>query len=100
MPLQKDLWLKDKNTNRPYRSSMALAPVWVRSKLVLGLLLVVLLVLFLVQNGQAIHVDFMWWETDMSQALVVFMALLFGAVLGVALTRWLRGPSSHRRGGL
>jgi uncharacterized integral membrane protein len=100
MPLRKELWLKDKNTNRPYRSSVALASVWVRSKLTLGLLLLALLVLFLVQNGQAIHVDFMWWETELSQALVVFMALLFGVVLGVALTSWLRGRSSHKRGGL
>jgi uncharacterized integral membrane protein len=64
-------------------------------KLGLGMLLVVLLVVFVVQNANTIHVRFLAWEADMSQALVVFLAMLSGVVLGVAFARWQRWRSTH-----
>lgn len=99
MPLRKQLWLKDKRREQA-------APIFgaglrlVCSKWVVGLVLVMLLVLFLVQNGKAVHVHFIFWETDLSQSVVVLLALLFGVVLGVALTRWLGWRWSRTRGGL
>lgn len=64
-------------------------------KLALGMLLVVLLVVFVVQNANTIHVKFLAWEADLSQALVVFVALLSGMVFGVTLTRWQRWRSAR-----
>ena len=64
-------------------------------KLALGMLLVALLVVFVVQNADAIHVKFLVWETDMSQALVVFLSLLSGVAFGVVFNRWQRWRSSH-----
>jgi uncharacterized integral membrane protein len=64
-------------------------------KLALGMLLVVLLVVFVVQNANTIHVKFLAWEADMSQAMVVFLAMLSGVVFGVTFNRWQRWRSSH-----
>jgi uncharacterized integral membrane protein len=64
-------------------------------KLALGMLLVVLLVVFVVQNANTIHVKFLAWEADMSQALVVFLAMLSGVVFGVTFNRWQRWRSAR-----
>jgi len=66
-------------------------------KLGLGLLLVALLVVFVAQNAESIHVKLFGWETDMSQALVVFLAVLAGVVFGVVFNRWARWRSSRER---
>jgi len=64
-------------------------------KLALGVLLVALLVVFVVQNANAIHVKFFVWEAEMSQALVVFLAVLLGAVFGLVFNKWQRWRSSR-----
>jgi uncharacterized integral membrane protein len=91
--------LEQKQASSSPESSATLAAVggywkayW---KLALGMLLVVLLVVFVVQNANAIHVKFLVWEANMSQALVVFLALLSGVVIGVGFNRWQRWRSSH-----
>ena len=66
-------------------------------KLALGILLVTLLVVFVVQNANFIHVKFLLWEADMPQALVVFLAVLSGTVFGVVFNRWKRWRSSRVR---
>ena len=79
------------------RSSATLAAVRVYWKLALVILLVTLLVVFVVQNANSIHVKFLLWEADMPQALVVFFAVLSGMVFGVVFNRWKRWRSSHVR---
>ena len=66
------------------------------AKVALGILVLALLVSFVVQNAEPTHVEFLVWESNMSQALVVFLTLLLGVGLGVALNRWQRWRSSHR----
>jgi uncharacterized integral membrane protein len=65
-------------------------------KLALGIVLVVLMMVFVAQNADAIHVKFLVWETDVSQALVIFSTLLSGVLIGVLATRWQRWRLSHR----
>jgi uncharacterized integral membrane protein len=79
---------------RPHGLPAAVRAYW---KLGLGLLLVALLVVFVAQNADSIHVKLFAWETDMSQALVVFLAVLAGVVFGVVFNRWERWRSSRRR---
>ena len=77
------------------RSSATLAAVGAYWKLALGMLLVALLVVFVVQNADAIHVKFLVWETDVSQALLVLLSVLSGVAFGVVANRWQRWRSSH-----
>jgi len=89
--------LRRRGNTRSRGTSATLDYVRAYWKLALGMLLAAFLVLFVVQNADAIHVKFLVWETDMSQALVVFLALLSGVVLGVVFNRWQRWRSSHVR---
>lgn len=64
-------------------------------KLVLGILLVGILVLFVTQNANAIPVSFLVWEIEISQALVIFLTLLSGVLIGVMVSKWHRWRLSH-----
>lgn len=78
-------------------SSGTAVSIWAYSKLALAGMLVALLMVFSVQNANNIQVRFLVWETQMSQALVVFSALLSGVVFGVALNSWLWWRSSRKQ---
>jgi uncharacterized integral membrane protein len=88
MPIRRDVGGQKVRASSPHRSSSTLASVRA---------LVAVLVVFVVQNADAIHVKFLVWEADLSQALVVFLSLLSGVVFGVAFNRWQRWRASHVR---
>jgi uncharacterized integral membrane protein len=94
--LQSDAGHQTVQASNSQRSSATLAAVRAYWKLALGVLLLALLALFAVQNADAINVKFFVWEADMPQALVVFLALLSGMILGVALNKWQRWRLSRR----
>ena len=58
--------------------------------LVLVIVLVVAVVLFSVQNAAPVAVTFLFWGFDASLAVVIFLALVSGIVLGSAITLWSR----------
>jgi uncharacterized integral membrane protein len=78
------------------RYSATIASVWGYAKLALGFLLLALLVSFVVQNAAPIRIEFLVWETDVSPALMVFLALLWGVVFGVTLSDWPWWRSSRK----
>lgn len=62
-------------------------------KLILGILLACLTALFVVQNTEVVAVKFLFWELSMSRAVLIFLVLVVGIVLG-----WmLRGWAYHKR---
>jgi uncharacterized integral membrane protein len=67
--------------------SYSFARVGATLKLALAMLLVALLVVFAFQNADVVRVRFVVWQGDMSQALVILLALLSGTVIGAVLTR-------------
>jgi uncharacterized integral membrane protein len=54
------------------------------------ILLLVLVAVFSAQNAHEISVRFLGWETMMSAALVIQLAVLLGALVGLAVGVWLR----------
>lgn len=64
-------------------------------KLTGTLVLVLLVVIFTLQNTETIGVDILFWELDASGALFVFICFAVGVVVGWVL-RSRRGPGGFR----
>lgn len=58
------------------------------------ILLLVFVAVFSVQNADVISVQFLTWQIQMSAALVIQLAALLGALVGLAFGAWSR-RSSH-----
>lgn len=56
------------------------------------ILLLILVAVFSVQNAGVITVRFLTWEFTMSSALVIQLAALLGALVGLAVGAWSRRP--------
>ena len=52
------------------------------AKLILSLVLVSLVLLFALQNTQVVEVRLLFWKLSMSRALLMFLLLIVGAILG------------------
>lgn len=63
-----------------------------RTKLIIGLVLLGLVVLFTLQNTQVVEVRLLFWTISMSRVLLIFLLLAVGALLG-----WLASSASRRR---
>jgi uncharacterized integral membrane protein len=62
-------------------------------RLVAGLILSGLAVLFIIQNVDVVEIRFLFWRLHMSQALLIFVVLALGIVIG-----WLlHSVSRHKR---
>ncbi|MDI1334958.1 MAG: LapA family protein [Lacunisphaera sp.] len=59
-------------------------------KTILILVLMVLVAVFSVQNTAVITVRFFVWQFVLSQALVILLAAICGAVAGLAIGAWSR----------
>ena len=57
-------------------------------KMILGLFLVFLIVLFTLQNTDVVTVRLLFWELLMSRAILIFLVLGIGIVLGWILRSW------------
>lgn len=66
-------------------------------KLLAGLLLSAVAVVFIVQNAAAVELRFLLWRVAFSQALVIFFALAAGIVTGWGLHAWLAFRRGQRR---
>jgi len=54
-----------------------------RIKLIFSLTLLILAVIFAIQNSNALTVRFLFWETTMPVALIIIITLTVGAIIGL-----------------
>jgi uncharacterized integral membrane protein len=57
-------------------------------KLVAGLVLAGLIVLFTLQNAEVVELRFLFWKLSASRAVMIFSVLAVGIVLGWILRGW------------
>ena len=60
-------------------------------KLILGIVLAGMVVLFIIQNVTVVELRFLFWTLSMSRALLMFLILSIGIILG-----WLLHSYFHR----
>ncbi len=54
-----------------------------RIKLIFSLTLLILAVIFAIQNSNALTVRFLFWETTLPVALIIIITLTVGAIIGL-----------------
>ncbi len=60
------------------------------AKLIFVLVLTSLAVLFIMQNVAAVEIQFLFWSIQMSRALLMFLLLAIGIVIGWFLHSYMR----------
>lgn len=64
------------------------------AKLIIGLVLVGLVVLFTLQNAEVVELRLLFWKLSMSRALMIFFVLAVGILLGWVLRSWTQRKKS------
>lgn len=62
------------------------------ARIYFGLLLLLLVVIFIVQNAVAVDIQFLFWKLSMSRSLMIFFVLAIGFVIG-----WITAGYSHKK---
>lgn len=60
-------------------------------KLVIGVILLILIVVFTAQNAQIVQIKFLLWTSTMSLALVIFFTFFIGLIIGWVINSLARG---------
>jgi uncharacterized integral membrane protein len=63
-------------------------------KVYLGLAILLLIVVFTLQNAEVVTVNFLIWRLSVSRSLMIFMVLIAGMLVGAVLASMAR----HRKG--
>ncbi|MCI0506990.1 MAG: LapA family protein [Gammaproteobacteria bacterium] len=63
------------------------------AKLIIALCLVLLIILFTIQNAEVVTVQFLFWKLSVSQVLMIFFVFAIGIVVGWISHVW----SRHRK---
>lgn len=64
-----------------------------QTKLIFGIVLLLMLVIFTVQNASVVTISFFFWEVTVSRGLMIFFVLAIGIVIGLILGTYI---SSHK----
>lgn len=65
-----------------------------QAKPILGIILLLLLAIFTVQNASVVTISFFFWKFTVSRSLMIFFVLAAGVIIGLILGTYL---SSHQR---
>jgi len=57
-------------------------------KLIIGLLIICLIIVFSIQNVEVVEINFLIWSFGMSKALVLFTVFVLGVTGGWLLCGW------------
>ena len=71
-------------------ASFASSQAQVNLKLIVGLVLAGLIVLFTLQNTETVEVSFLFWKWSTPRAVMIFCVLVVGMVIGWILSSWAR----------
>jgi len=61
----------------------------------IGLSLVLLAVIFIVQNATVVDIHFLLWKISMSRSLMIFFVLAIGVVIGWITAGHFHGDTNH-----
>ena len=65
--------------------------------LIIVLFIITVIAVFSVQNAAPVSISFLVWKFEASLAIVIYLLVLLGIVLGMIITYWLRFRSSLRK---
>jgi putative membrane protein len=54
-------------------------------KFILGLIFGIIMVIFIFQNIDIVEINFLFWSVSISRALMIFLILLMGILMGAIL---------------
>jgi len=61
-------------------------------KAYIGLALLLIIVIFIVQNAAVVDIQFLFWKVSMSRSLMIFFVLAIGIVIG-----WITTGHFHKK---
>lgn len=64
-------------------------------RLTIGLFLAGLIVLFTLQNAEIVELHFLWWKWSMPRAVMTFIVLTIGIIIGWILSTWMHHKRSQ-----
>jgi putative membrane protein len=70
------------------------------AKLIFVLMLTSLAVLFIMQNVAAVEIQFLFWSIQMSRALLMFLLLAIGIVIGWFLHSYMKYRGTNLESGV
>lgn len=59
-------------------------------KLISGIVLFFIMVIFIVQNASTVEIHLIFWTVNISRVLLMFIILLFGIIIGWILNSYIR----------
>lgn len=66
-----------------------------KPKLAFALALIVLLIVFLLQNTHNVKMDFLFWDFNFTLAVLICVSVAIGFILGLLIPRLLRADKEH-----
>lgn len=66
------------------------------AKLITALCLVLLIILFTIQNAEVVTIQFLFWKLSISRVLMIFFVFTIGVAVGWISNIWSRHRKSKR----
>jgi len=67
-----------------------------QTKLIAGIVLMLLLAIFTVQNASVVTINLFFWQLSISRALMIFFVLAIGIIIGLILGTYLYSHSQTK----